>query len=427
MSARDDAGPRPYFFLSYAHTAPLALVEPEPTDHWIKAVFDDLSAAVRLAAGFDEHRSVGFFDGLLKASDDWKARVAAELSDANVFVPLYSPKYFSMTWPGREWTCFTERLPDDSVEVPRDHIVPVLWTPMIGAAGPPRLPDPLSLVPDVPEYAENGLFAMKKLNYFRDEYEQVVTELAAHIVGAAGERPLARSTVSSLDQVPSAFQYKGIEADFVIAVAAPAVGTVPAGRATSRYGESATDWRPFDELGEVRLAERPLAVAERLGFNTSVVSAQAAADEPLTTPGVVLIDPWIAAPSAAGESTALQGLRALYARTESQTWAMPVLVLNERDPESTACQNDLVPRITRILEEVKAPLAESTSSGHRLVTSVAGLDAVLPRLVAEAERRYLRRLPDYPNDLDGGGESCADDGTSPLDSDGWEQRDDSGA
>lgn len=420
MSARDDARPAPYFFLSYAHTAPLALADPEPPDYWVTTVFQDLSAAVRRAARLPATRPVGFFDGMLKASDDWKARVTAELGDANVFVPLYSPKYFSMTWPGREWTCFTGRLSDDSAQESRAHIVPVLWSPMAGAAGPPRLPDPLSLVPEVPDYAENGLRALRMLNHFREQYTEVIAALAAHIVVAAGERPLARPAIASIDQVPSAFQYKGIEDDFVIAVAAPTRDALPAGRSAARYGNSAAEWRPFDELGEVRLAEHPLAVAERLSFNTSVVSVQEAADGPFGTPGIVLVDPWIAAPDGAGgeESEALRALRALYARPMSRLWALPVLVLSEGDAESTACRADLVPRIARILEEVEAPLAEASESGDRVVTSFAAFDAVMPGLVAEAERRYLRFSQDFPNDLGGGGRPDAGGDSGPLGSDG---------
>lgn len=431
MSARDDAAPAAYFFLSYAHTAPLTLADREPTDYptdyWVTAVFEDLSAKVRAAGRLDQLRPVGFFDGLLKANEDWKARVASELGDANVFVPLYSPRYFSMTWPGREWSYFRSRWTVDAAEDQHAHFVPVLWAPMAGAAGPPDMPDPLSLVPDVPEYAENGLRALKMLNHFRESYEQVIAELAGHILGAARERPLGRAAATPIDQVTSAFQYKGVEDDFVIAVAAPSRGTLPAGRDAACYGNSSTDWRPFDELGEVRLAEHPLAVAERLSFNTSVVSVQEAADGGFTTPGIVLIDPWIAAPLENGESEALQGLRALYSRPEPQIWALPVIVLNAGDPESTACQNDLVQRIARILDEVKAPLAETSRSENNAVTSYAGFDEVIPGLVAEAERRYLRYGPDFPNDLSGGRRLNADGVSSPPDSDGREQRDGSGA
>jgi FxsC-like protein len=425
VSAHEDADRRPYFFLSYAHTAPLAVADPEPTDYWVKAVFDDLSDAVRRAGGLGRAQQVGFFDGLLKASEDWKARVTVELGDANVFVPLYSPRYFSMTWPGREWTYFGRRWTGNSAEDLRAHIVPVLWAPMAGAAGPPDLPDPLRMVRDVPEYEENGLRALKMLNHFSEQYTQVVSELARRIVGAPRGRPLIRAATTSIDRVESAFQYKGVEDDFVIAVAAPTRGTLPPGRNPAWYGNKSTDWRPFDELGEVPLAEHPLAVAERLSFNTSVASVQAAADGAFTTPGIVLIDPWIAAPLEESESEALQGLRALYDRPERQLWALPVLVLNEEDPESTACQDALVQRITRILEEVETPLAEAYRSENYIVTSFRAFDGVMPGLVAEAERRYLRYGPDFPNDLSG--EEPVDGVTAPLDSDGWELRDGSGA
>lgn len=429
MSAGYDAGSAALFFLSYAHAAPLALRDPEPTDYWVKAVFDDLSAAVREVGGPDQREPVGFFDGLLKlkASEDWKARVTRELDGASVFVPLYSQPYFSMTWPGREWTYFSSRWAPGSTDDLRAHIVPVLWSPMAGAAGPPDLPDPLRLVPDVPEYEENGLRALKMLNHFSEQYRQVVSRLARHIVRAGRERPRTRGVTTPIDQVQSAFQYKGVEDDFVIAVAAPTRSTLPIGRNAAWYGNAGTDWRPFGELGEVRLAEHPLAVAERLSFNTSVMSVQEAADGAFTTPGIVLIDPWIAAPLEDGESEALQGLRALYRRPEPELWALPVLVLNEADPESTACQGALVQRITRILGAVKAPSVEVSRSGNDVVTSFGAFADAMPGLVAEAERRYLRYGPDFPNDLSGEERPTADGVSSPLDSDGGELRDGSGA
>lgn len=429
MSPHEDAdtaaGSAPYFFLSYAHSAPLEGAEPEPTDSWVAAVFEDLSEAVRAAARLERQRPVGFFDGLLNANDSWKTRVTWELGGANVFVPLCSPKYFSMTVPGREWACFSSRLLDDSPEDLRAHVVPVLWAPMAGAEGPRDLPEPLGLVPDVPEYAENGLRALKALK-LSEQYERVVARLAERIVETARSRPLARSAPLPIDRLASAFQSKGVEDDFVIAVAAPTAGTAPAGRTAAWYGESSTDWRPFGGPGGDPLAEYTLSVAERNGFNTSVVSVQraAAADAP-PTPGIVLIDPWIAAAASqggaggeGGESEPLLGLRRLFDRPQPPEWMLPVLVLNGRDAESTACQDTLVRRIARILEEVRAPSA-GASAEDDVVTDIDSFAKRMPGLVAEAERRYLRYGPDSPNDHSGEGRPAPGD-CPPLDSDGWE-------
>lgn len=418
-----DAGSAPYFFLSYAHTAPLAGAEREPIDYWVKTVFEDLCTAVRKAGRLGRDRQVGFFDGLLTAGEDWNARVTKELGVANVFVPLYSPRYFSMTWPGREWGCFGSRLPDDSTDELRAHTVPVLWASTAEALGPPERPDPLALVRDVPEYEENGLRALKMLNLYAEQYGQVIAQLGRQIVAAARERPLAPRTVMAIERMTSAFHYKGVEDDFVIAVAAPNRDTVPAGHSDRWYGEAATDWRPFGELGTVRLADHTLTVAERLSFNTSVLSAREAADQAFVTPGVVLIDPWIAAPVGQAESDALRDLRALYSRPEPRHWALPVLVLSEQDPESTACQEALVARIQRILSEVEAPSARTLNSGGDLVTSFGDFADAMPALVAEAERRYLKHSPDFPSEPS----NPALNTGSTTDSNGWELRDGSGA
>jgi FxsC-like protein len=383
----------PYFFLSYAHSAPLAGFQPETTDYWVRQIFADLSDAVRRAARLGRGSRVGFFDGLLEAGADWNGRTAEMLSKAQVFVPLYSTQYFAMSWPGREWACFTERLVRTGAGVrdePSTHIVPVLWAPLAQTRVPSNAPDALSFIDDVPEYAENGLRALKMLNLYGEQYERVVERLGEQIAEAAHRRPLRTFQVPRLDDVASAFRVKGTDDDFVVAVAAPTRETVPDGRTASWYEHDSTGWRPFGAQEQLHLGYHAESVAERLNFTTAVLGAGAASGEVADKPAVVLIDPWIAAPVNGREGAALNHVRELYAGRGQRRWVLPVLVLNTEDPESQARKSELISEVTRILNDVGAPPADPSQGGSDVITSMDDFARLMPALVAEAERRYLR-------------------------------------
>ena len=390
-----------YFFLSYAHAAPLADV-PEPVDYWVRTLFDDLCDAVRAAARLGSGVRVGFFDGELAAGADWKTRIVEELGAAEVFVPLYSSRYFAMSWQGREWSCFTTRLADEPLEEPSDHIVPILWAPMFGASAPPLAPDALipSIVRGIPEYGENGLRALKALNIYGNRYDTIVSRLGERIVRVARDHPLGAGTVPPLDQVASAFKHKNEDDGFVIVVAAPTRATAPRGRSGTWYGEDSTDWRPFGDRERLRLADYAVAVAERLNLSTSLLGVGAAADTIGDVPAVVLIDPWITIESNGAESDALRDLRRLFSG-ERRRWTAPLIVVSPEDAESAARRGQLVDRVERILGEVGAPSAEPAWRVGGVVTSIDGFARAMPALVAEAERRYLRFSQYFPDDDSG--------------------------
>src|SRR5580658_4428172 len=114
MSQTDEAQARAmadssYFFLSYAHSPPLAGNQPADTDQWVRNFFDDLTAAVQRHSQAPAN-SPGFLDQDLPLYRGWKASLTRALSTAETFVPLLSPGYYTRSWPGREWACFEARL-----------------------------------------------------------------------------------------------------------------------------------------------------------------------------------------------------------------------------------------------------------------------------------------------------------------------------
>ncbi|HEU5356504.1 MAG TPA: TIR-like protein FxsC [Actinocrinis sp.] len=413
---------QPFFFLSYAHSAPLE-VEPDTPDYWVQMVFYDLSKAVRDTARLERDEQVGFFDGLLEPGADWDELATAALNTAHVFVPLYSQRYFSMSWPGREWANFTERLARVTQE-PRDepsrHIVPILWAPLTRTTALPRnAPDPLAVVDDVPEYSKNGLRALKMLSPYGAQYERVIDRLSRKIVEVAGRQPLPPYAVSPLDQNSSAFRFKGAEDDFAVVIAAPTRDTLPDGRSAEPwYSRKNTDWRPFGDEERRRIGDHAISAAERLNFRTAVFGVERAAEEIASKPALMLIDPWITVPVDGHENPALRHLRGLFAGGCAPKWVLPILILNEADPESRSRKAELIDRVRRILGKVDAPPAETAQRDSDLITSMGEFARLTPALVAEAQRRYLRDYPSSEDRPDYDGIAAPDE-----DEEAWEQSD----
>ena len=108
----------------------------------------------------------------------------------------------------------------------------------------------------------------------------------------------------------------------------------------------------------------------------------------------MLIDPWIAAPVNGGESLALRELRGFFGGIRARRWVLPVLMLNEADPESRSRKTELIEGVRRILSEVDAAPAETARQDSGLISSMGAFALLMPALVAEAQRRFLR---DYPS------------------------------
>lgn len=397
MTRDEDQAPANYFFLSYAHTKPLEGEQRAPTDFRVGKLFDDLSQAVRVAAAGERGRRVGFFDGLLSAGEDWRERITGELGAAEVFVPLYSPSYVELSWPGREWSCFASRLAGQDEQRVRRHILPVLWTPMSRAERTPDGRDPRELAPDRPEYVENGLRAMCTLAMYRESYQTLVRLLAERIVRAARQSPLGPSPVRPVDTYPSAFRADDAPAEFAVAIAAPTARSAPPGRDLRPYGDTSADWRPFGERERLGLADYAVTTAERLLDSRAVVlgASEAARLRP-GTPAVVLIDPWIAEPGA--DEGQLDALRRLFGPARRR-WTVPLAVLDGADPQSRKESTRLLGALERVLDGAGALTSETARRGARGVGSIEEFNTMMPVLVAEAERQYIKHGSDlqHPN------------------------------
>jgi FxsC-like protein len=390
----DNAGRRrgSYFFLSYAHPSPLAGTRQSDPDPWVRRFFDDLKASVAGHAAPRTELDHGFFDQNIRTGANWKVSLTQALGTAEIFVPLYSPAYFARSWPGREWACFRGRLDLAGLEDPMRRFAPVLWIPLPKDQDPPGLPAAMAVGSGEPEYAENGLRALLRLSPYRDAYRVVVDRLARRIVELAEDAPVGPSAVPDIDETESAFGDDG-SLGLAVAVAAPTAGALPAGRDAGRYGETGEDWRPFREEQELPLTAYAEDVAERLDFAAEVIDigrrnrlVDQHGDRLGDGPGIVLIDPWFAATR---DGPAV--LRTVFAGLPS--WVLPLIVLDTPDDGRTA----------RLAEDVRTILVAAraipTEAARRATDGVGSLKeflSIMPVLIAEAERQYLRHGPVGP-------------------------------
>ncbi|MEV4756102.1 TIR-like protein FxsC [Micromonospora sp. NPDC049559] len=374
-------GEATYFFLSYAHSAPMVEDPRLDPDKWVKVFFDDLSAEIRGRIGLTEELPVGFFDGRLPMGADWKAALAEALGAAQVFVPLYSPGYFSNSWPLGELESFRRRLKASPAEQKYRHIAPVLWIPLPSWDQTAETREALELASDVPAYGENGLRALCMLSSYRSQYREILGRIAAEITEVAHRYPLPPSSVPPLDGVS---EISRLDAEFVVVVAAPTRADEAAPHDPTVYAERSEHWRPFGAGQALPAASYVASTAERLGLATYVTGFSEVGDVLARRPAVILVDPWIIA-GTAGEHDLAAVLKRL------PQWAIPLIVTDARDPRNAE-------RGARLAKRVTDMLAASGRPRTMQVRNLQDFVQVMPGLVTEARRQYLKNAPVFPPD-----------------------------
>lgn len=379
-----EAGHGSYFFLSYAYSPPLAGSRQAEPDQWVRRFFEDLDASVRSRARPRTGSPGGFFDQAIPVGADRSGSLTEALSATQVFVPLLSPGYFAKSWPGREWACFHRRLTDAGFPDPLRRFAPVLWIPLPeDRQRPPGLPEALALGTGEPAYAAEGLRALLRIRPYREAYRSVVDRLAGRIVDLAERAPIPPSAVPDIKAIQSPFRDETAAAVFAVTVAAPTADLAPDGCDPRRYGSDGEDWRPFPDLQELRLTDYAAEAAERLDFAAGVVDIEKAGDQRGSGPGVLLIDPWFAA-TASGERVLRAFIRNL------PPWVLPTVIM---DPSADPRATELAGRVAAILNAAGALHTETARRAARGVGSLQGFVALMPLLVTEAERQYLRHRP----------------------------------
>jgi hypothetical protein len=189
----------PVFFVSYARED---AEYPEYRENLRKFV-GDLSAKVanRLATPLE---GVAFMDTDIQAGERWSDSLGDALMRSRVGLALYTPRYFTRRWCGKEFQIFLKR---NRPGRGRTGIIPVRWEK--------RFPDPPECAAQIqhdagafpPEYASMGMHQLVKLKSVSPkEYENALDVLADRIVDEANAKSLAPLAKLDFDAIESAWE-----------------------------------------------------------------------------------------------------------------------------------------------------------------------------------------------------------------------------
>ncbi|GGN48137.1 hypothetical protein GCM10011579_000500 [Streptomyces albiflavescens] len=390
---------RPYFFLSYAHTPAWGPGGGDP-DHWVHVLFKDLCDHIMALTDLPAGAPAGFMDREMRSGDGWPEKLSENLATCRVFVPLFSPRYFTSESCGREWFAFNERIlrarAAGSGAV--SAIVPALWTHVDYA----QLPDSMRHIhldhaAFGDRYAANGIYGLIKLNRLRDEYEETVLGLAQRIVRVAHESPLPPSRPRPYASTPSAFKPRGHGPRSIrLTVVAPTRESVGEHRDVRAYGDDARDWNPYHSE-----STRPLpTVAEELiraldyrvtvsSFDDEEVTGEDLDKTGVSAPQILLVDRW-----ALTDEERRRRLKAFDGN--ARPW-VSAIVPGNRDVQRHDEGRKLIAELDRTLPKI---LDRDRRTEHRMaVNGVPTLKAftdVLPAVVAHTTRQYLKHATEHP-------------------------------
>ncbi|MDX3689530.1 TIR-like protein FxsC [Streptomyces europaeiscabiei] len=413
MTARGRAPDnRPYFFLSYAHT-PASGPEGGDPDHWVHRFFRDLCADVLALTAHPRGTPAGFLDREMRSGEGWPDRLSENLAHCRVFVPLYSPRYFSSDNCGREWFTFDERIREARNagfgNIPA--IVPVLWTGM-DLEGLPESVRQIQVERTKfgERYSSYGIYGLIKLKRLRDEYQETVFGLAQRIVHIAETTPLPSSRPRPYESTHSAFRPHGEGPRRIhLTVVAPSRSSVPEGRDAAPYGEDATEWNPYHSE-----SRRPLsALAEELirsldyritvsdfdlsdpgteGLTSAGTDTDGGGGRPAEGhPGILLLDRWALIDRK-------RQLRLKMFDSSAHPWVGAIVPWNRLDLQCHGEQGE------RLREELEDTLPQILQRGRRAkcwtavngVPTLRAFTEILPEVVAQATRQYLRYAEAHP-------------------------------
>lgn len=420
-----------FFFLSYARG--------DDSDS-IHRFYEDLCADVRDHAGVPRGAEVGFLDvHNIDIGATWNARLARYLAGCHTFVALVSPRYLRSDMCGREWAAFAGRLAQHTAPggEPPPALMPLLWLP------PPQLPAVVEelqyhneLLPTA--YRDKGLRQMIRLDRYRNEYVELVDNLARQIVRTAEDAYVPPITPPhDLNRVRSVFDLKvpeplppmtleappAVDHDETannrvypevgqgvhIIVAAPSAADVaspplaPLGRDAQYYGANPADWTPYLPELSMSLASFAEDIAQQHEFTAAisdVAHLQAALAEARTANHLVilLIDLWV---------THLEEPSRILAQYDQPVGANEPLTavmvpVSATDPRTQASHDELSRALRKLLgnrlRSLDGVMARTSILSHRAFD--ADLQVVLERSRNQAFRTHTphHRPPGRPGD-----------------------------
>jgi FxsC-like protein len=389
-SQSDEKRP-PYFFLGYAHT---------PQQAWVEKLYDDICTEILERTTLPIHADVGFMDRHgIPLGGDWREEVARALVTCRVFVPLYSPRYFTRRECGIEWHAFAQRILDHRAREPSTPmpIVPALWTPVRDTDIPDAVRSIQMNHADLgSDYAREGFYTLIKNSLYRQEYVTAVQRLAQHIIRAA-ETPLRPCQIRDLGPRHNAFESQNRRAPadrrLTVVVAAPTADQLPTGRSGEFYGSSATDWNPFHPGSRQPIGEYAAGVARLHSYLPTLMPLEDAFDvlaveDPSNGLGLLLVDAWACRDE--GLSRRLQALDEL-----GLGWVGTIVPWNPEDTQTRGSAGELQAQLQKLMPH-RLGEARPFAPVNSKISSLEQFRTRLPDILEGALFRYLNHVEAHP-------------------------------
>jgi FxsC-like protein len=385
-----------YFCLGYAPTVRTGSGDGSSVgpDESVVAFFHDLSDRVRLVLGAAPGIQVGYLP-MPEPGEPWPGRATAlALARCKILVPLYCERYFNNARCGQQWSVFWQRATARGANA-RHTVVPALWR----AAQSDPLPEPAAKLgfdhtAFGHSYAVYGLASIMKLNRYREDYQIAVDQIARRIVQAAHVTDLPPAEPLDPATAPNAFGDRPSSRRLHVAVIAPTLVDLPAGRDAAYYGASALDWNPYRPGPAASLSDHVDNVVRNLDYQPDTKTFEEArkdllADGAPTGPGLLIVDAWALLDARR---------RSLLARFDMlvKPWVGVLVPWNPFDEQTMRAEEQLRAVLNTALGR---KLAEGRIASRAAVQGIPSLDVfdqALAEVLESVKRQYLRNARAFP-------------------------------
>jgi FxsC-like protein len=383
----------PYFFLGYAHT---------PEHAWVNKLFQDLCAEIMERTTLPTASQVGFMDdNAIRLGADWREEVGSALANCRVFVPLYSPRYFTREECGKEWHAFAQRVLDHRARQSGNPsaIVPAIWTP-VDPAEIPEVARRIQMNHQTlgSEYAREGFYTLIKNSLYTQSYVTAVQELAKSIITAAEDSQLRPCRVSDFGQLRNAFHEPDRQAPadrrLTVVVAAPTADRLPPGRSSEYYGRSASDWNPYHPNSRQAIGEYAAAIARLHSYEPTLLSFEDGY-EALSSArsagglGILLVDAWLSTDHALAEK--LRSFDEL-----DLGWIGTMVPWNPDDLETRRHADELRKGLQLLLPHRLSDIRSPSPLSSLPIQTLEQFRTQLPDVIKGALFRYLDQAQAHP-------------------------------
>ena len=397
----------PYFFFSYACANAQG-----KADTYVSQFFDDLVFEIQQKAQPPVSGEIGFRDwDSIGTGDNLPHKLIDGLRTCKVFVPLYSPLYFTREACGKEWHAFTQRLAvyakrlANAQELP-PLIMPVWWVPVdLQEYGLPASIASLKYTYDHlghdyefgEKYKMEGLLQLLQLN--DPDYKRFVTRFARRMREVCNAHLLADAQALDWDGLPNAFQSAAPaqsapapagpgHVEFLIAAGcAPQFAHVPARQAC--YGDRPEYWRPYYPTVDKRIGPVAQATAAAADLTSLLVDVGPGLQDRLKQAKkkqnivVLIVDPWSLDIASIADNLGEYDELDLWNCTAFITW-------NNDDLETQRRRAELKQRVAQIFENKTAP-GRDTNTFRDDINSLKKLEGDLASALVQIQQRILER------------------------------------